>query len=442
MEKQCNIEELLYSAVETNNDLRVQSLLEEGADVNWHNRSAFSYTPLIKASQKGNIKIMGLLLNAGADVHQTDRNGYSSLMCAAYYGHEECVDLLLKAGADVNTGDRHYYTAAIYASQKGHDKCVKLLLKAGADVNAHNNSALFYAVSKGYYKALDVLINAGADVNGENWRHRTALIEAVSYYRSDTSSSSPPRHYRNCVELLLQAGADVNQTSSQGMIAISIASRVGFDVAVELLIQSGADVNKIGQYQCSPLMEAVAIGQVKCAKQLLEAGADVNFIHHSGVTPLMCVGIPLLLLFKMTESSEDLNYPLSDRNFLSCAKLLLQLGAKINLRAKINIRNSTSNNSLKLQMAPHNDSSDRSDICLLLYAAGETIDGSTDAEKLPDCLKFKALKLNLKHLCREGIRNHLLDLDPHTHLFGRIPQLGLPSLLTEFLLYDAALQYE
>ena len=51
----------------------------------------------------------------------------------------------------------------------------------------------------------------------------------------------------------------------------------------------------------------------------------------------------------------------------------------------------------------------------------------------------KDLKLCLKHLCREAIRNHLLKVEPHTHLFGRIPQLGLPSLVNEYLLYDISL---
>ena len=79
------------------------------------------------------------------------------------------------------------------------------------------------------------------------------------------------------------------------------------------------------------------------------------------------------------------------------------------------------------------------DLCLLLYAAGETLDGPIDAEKLPDCLRFDDLQLMLKHICREAIRKHLLSLDPHTHLFYRIPRLGLPSSLNRYLLYNTSL---
>ena len=119
---------LLYSAVEANHDMCVQLLVDGGADVNWRNRRALFYTPLIKAAQKGNSKIVGLLLKAGANRHQTDCFRYSPLMFAASNGREECVDLLLKSGADVNTGDKHNYTAVIYASQKGHHRCVELLI--------------------------------------------------------------------------------------------------------------------------------------------------------------------------------------------------------------------------------------------------------------------------------------------------------------------------
>ena len=58
---------------------------------------------------------------------------------------------------------------------------------------------------------------------------------------------------------------------------------------------------------------------------------------------------------------------------------------------------------------------------------------------VPNYLLNTELKFCLKHLCREAIRKHLLHLDPHTHLFGRVPRLGLPSLLTEYLLYNQTL---
>ena len=50
--------------------------------------------------------------------------------------------------------------------------------------------------------------------------------------------------------------------------------------------------------------------------------------------------------------------------------------------------------------------------------------------------------LNLKHLCRETIRKHLLKLDPHENLFHRVPRLGLPTLISDYLLYNQTLDDE
>ena len=62
------------------------------------------------------------------------------------------------------------------------------------------------------------------------------------------------------------------------------------------------------------------------------------------------------------------------------------------------------------------------DVVMLPYAAGET------KVQVPDYLKPP--ELNLKHLSREAIRKHVINIDPHQHLFGRIPQLGLSSSLS------------
>ena len=74
----------------------------------------------------------------------------------------------------------------------------------------------------------------------------------------------------------------------------------------------------------------------------------------------------------------------------------------------------------------------------LLFAAGESLENVGES-KIPDCLKFKDLQLLLKQICREAIRKHLLDLDPHSNLFCRIPRLGLPQLLNQYLLYGESL---
>ena len=77
--------------------------------------------------------------------------------------------------------------------------------------------------------------------------------------------------------------------------------------------------------------------------------------------------------------------------------------------------------------------------CEFLYSVGEDVDQSLYS-KLPKSLQFQTIKLQLKHICRRVIRKYLLEVDPHQHLFGRIPKLGLPSALSRYLLYNVDLQ--
>ena len=79
-------------------------------------------------------------------------------------------------------------------------------------------------------------------------------------------------------------------------------------------------------------------------------------------------------------------------------------------------------------------------VVMLLYTAGETIDETK--VQVPDYLKDLIKEppdLSLKHWCRETIRKHLMNIDQHENLFGRIPQLGLPSSLSKYLLYNVSL---
>ena len=59
-------------------------------------------------------------------------------------------------------------------------------------------------------------------------------------------------------------------------------------------------------------------------------------------------------------------------------------------------------------------------------------------QDLPEEIKFEEEKLQLKHICRETIRKHLLKLDHHSNLFGRIPDLSLTAL-NKCLLFHVSL---
>ena len=119
----------------------VRHLLQEGADLNeshelWKN-SALRYAIL-----SGNSRIVGLLLEAGANASTYHVDGYTALILASARGSSHMVSLLLAAGAEVDAVIRnfgYYYnhdykmSSLMFAARANNAQIVHLLLEAGAN---------------------------------------------------------------------------------------------------------------------------------------------------------------------------------------------------------------------------------------------------------------------------------------------------------------------
>ena len=124
---------------------------------------------LLQATEKGNLKKVQALLDAGIPFESCDQYGRTALMIAAQKGNAELVDLLLLAGAKIEASDGT--TALDSAASGGHIVVVKKLLEAGADVDAKwegsmtdsGMTALEVAVWGGHTALAELLLNAGAD---------------------------------------------------------------------------------------------------------------------------------------------------------------------------------------------------------------------------------------------------------------------------------------
>ena len=215
-----------------------------------------------------------------------------------------------------------------------------------------------------------------------------------------------------CVEILIKAGADVYRIGYSELLRVAVEhDNVS---CADLLIKEGANVNR--GYHFNPLYYAVTTKANRCMDLLLRSGADINNVDHRGSTALIYV--------------EDEDY----------CRLLLKHHSHINRTDR--------NGDNKLTGHIRNASPVNKDLCSLLFAAGETVP-QTVARLFPhnghivvnamDYLPQIKIYFYLNQLCRETIRKYLLELDPHTNLFDRIPRLGLPKPLTEYLLYYTSL---
>nr|CAG8472404.1 14443_t:CDS:2 [Entrophospora candida] len=79
-------------------------------------------------AKKGNIEMVGNLIEAGAKINITDNHGRTPLHEAAYEGHYEIVNILIAMGANINATDKKLNSPLHDAAKNGHTGIVEVLL--------------------------------------------------------------------------------------------------------------------------------------------------------------------------------------------------------------------------------------------------------------------------------------------------------------------------
>ena len=85
-----------------------------------------------------------------------------------------------------------------------------------------------------------------------------------------------------CVQLLLESGADVDARNDAHRTALQLAAERGKTDAVKLLAEAGADLNTQDRKGRTPLHRATYEGHAEAAEALLAAGADGTVLNRNG----------------------------------------------------------------------------------------------------------------------------------------------------------------
>lgn len=118
----------VFGLVNDGKTAKIEKLLQTAQAsqlVNIRNKDGM--TPLHRASVKGHVDIVRLLINKGADIEATDGRGWTPLHIAAMKGHAQIVELLTQSGAKLDAKDRRGMTPSDWARSQGHDQLVKQL---------------------------------------------------------------------------------------------------------------------------------------------------------------------------------------------------------------------------------------------------------------------------------------------------------------------------
>jgi uncharacterized protein len=180
---------------------------------------------LIEAIKAGDDDRVRMMLARDETLVNAKHGDLPVVMLAAYYGQRDVAQTLIDHGADVDV----FAAAALNKADR-----LALLLRDPDAINSHSPDGwtpLALAAHFGAQASARLLLVAGADLSlrSKNPTGNTALHAAVAGKRHEI------------VDLLVEAGADVNAQDADGWTPLNLAAHEGVPETVRLLLANRAD---------------------------------------------------------------------------------------------------------------------------------------------------------------------------------------------------------
>jgi len=160
------------------------------------------------------------------------------------------------------------------ATRCGSTTCMRVLIDAGANPSTLNGSCppLFFVHNN---EQLDILLQAGADINQTDNKGKTALHSAASYFNG-----------MKITEKLLHAGALVNTRDHNQNTPLHYASCAGVAASIQILLNAGANPKIPNHNGDTPLHVAAKLYRRGVVMTLLQAGVQKNILNNNNQTPV------------------------------------------------------------------------------------------------------------------------------------------------------------
>jgi ankyrin repeat protein len=261
-------------------DVVVQKLLDAPFGTNWWFQDRLGQTALHLAAERGNVNIVTILLQKGADVTVQCDDGQTVLHRAAW-GGSKAVMMELLSERTGHTGfldliDKDGRTALHIAAEKGNASLVELLLGCSATPDIQDNmeqTPLHLAAQSGHLHVAMQLVDK-TELELEDKNGLTPLLVAIKNGHADV------------VSMLIKAGSNLESQGGGGRTPLMWAAAGGHTDVVILLMDKGADVKTVDSDGQTPLLAAAENGHTAVVEVLLEQESDFEFKVSGGRTPL------------------------------------------------------------------------------------------------------------------------------------------------------------
>lgn len=304
------LDDALFKAVKNKSFPDIKRALENGANANARSPeiSANHKTVLMEAVISiRNPKILMLLFHYGADVHAIDDRGNTSLHYATCFTDSSIdqIRFLLENDADPNCENNIGITPFLnVCKQSGLKPIIELLIKHGADYKGRHKSGKLY---------IDYIEND--DVFNEllsKFDEQTIMLESNNRregkLRNDVLSAVEKGFYKKAEALINTMNEPVFEVDDMSPIVLAAKTPSRNQLkSLEMLMNKGYDINQTSEAETTtPLAEAVKRQDFKLFQWLIEKGANPHQILRAGQTPLkMAEQIELFEMVNFVQSLED-----------------------------------------------------------------------------------------------------------------------------------------
>jgi len=335
-------------------DAMVERLLAAGANAKQH--GANGETMAMLAARNGNPAVIKRLVGAGADVNAKEPlRGTTALMWAAEQRHAAAVKMLLELGADHAAKSGPAGLPRNYMAPRVNTAAVKDAQRRYAEAVAAGRTyeeQLEYEASHGARISLGfrgILNSRRPELNGGGQPEGTSATPgspaAPGARPSSTPAARPPAQTSAATPAGAPAGtpppdagdddadviiAGLVGTGGGGLTPLTFAAREGDIESAKYLLDAGADINQTTEYGWSPLLTATNNRHYKLGAFLMERGANVNIANKGGWTPIY------LATDNRNIEGGDYPVPKPDMDHLEYIRMLLDHDADPNARAKDN----------------------------------------------------------------------------------------------------------
>lgn len=271
---------LMFALGETGirSDRMIINLLTAGA--NPQATSTSGETPLIVAARAGHDWGILLLAGAGADPRAETPRG----SLANYVSHGPTLGILRRFGVEQTAQPGSFETEIpavqlIEAAKRGDVGEVKRCLDAGTPPDAilgrrDQRTALFWAANFKRFQVVDLLIARGANVNNQFKSSGGHLLHDLAARYDVDHENQVGRDAAEIIQFLLAKGARVDIAKADGTTPLMSAAQAGITGPnVQVLLNAGANINARNKKGLSVLGVAKKHGRWEMAAMLEKLGA-------------------------------------------------------------------------------------------------------------------------------------------------------------------------